>query len=117
METLRKVLRSKIHRAVVTQTDLNYQGSITLPPDLMRAASLSEYEAVQVWNITGGSRFETYAIKGEKKSGGVCVNGAAAKLAKVGDLIIIMTFELLSAKEMKNHKPKIIQLSSNNQPQ
>ena len=89
---LRKFLRSKIHRATVTQADLHYEGSLTLPPDLLLAAGISPFESVHVWNVTRGTRLETYAILGEPGSSDVCINGAAAHLVKPGDIVIIATF-------------------------
>ena len=88
----RKFLRSKIHRATVTQADLHYEGSLTLPPDLLIAAGIAPFEAVQVWNVTRGTRLETYAILGEIGSNDVCINGAAAHLVRPGDIIIVATF-------------------------
>lgn len=91
----RKFLRSKIHRATVTQADLDYEGSLTLPPNLMRAADIQPYEAVQVWNVTRGSRLETYAITGDEGSLDICANGAAAHLIRPGDVIIVATFSFV----------------------
>ncbi len=91
----RKFLRSKIHRATVTQADLDYEGSLTLPPNLMRAAGILPNESVHVWNVTRGSRLETYAIEGLEGSLDVCANGAAAHLIRPGDIIIVATFTYL----------------------
>ena len=88
----RKVLRSKIHRATVTHADLDYEGSVTIPPELLTASNIAEYEAVSVWNVTRGTRFETYAITGLPNSTDVCVNGAAAHLVEPGDTVIIACF-------------------------
>jgi aspartate 1-decarboxylase len=88
----RKMLKSKIHRACVTHADLEYEGSITISPELLKAADILPYEAVNVWNVTTGTRFETYAITGEKRSTDICVNGAAAHLVNPGDLVIIASF-------------------------
>ncbi len=88
----RKFLRSKIHRATVTQADLDYEGSLTLPPNLMRAADIQAFEAVNVWNITRGTRLETYAIEGDEGSLSICANGAAAHLIRPGDVVIVATF-------------------------
>ena len=93
----RKFLRSKIHRATVTQADLDYEGSLTLPPDLMRAADIAAYEAVHVWNVTRGTRLETYAIEGVEGGREICVNGAAAHLIRPGDVVIVATFSFLVA--------------------
>src|SRR5512135_2670484 len=92
MEVQRKMLRAKIHRAIVTDANLDYEGSLTLPPELLNATDIREYEAISIWNVTRGTRFETYAIAGEKASGQICVNGAAAHLAGPGDRIIIASF-------------------------
>lgn len=92
---LRKFLRSKIHRATVTQADLHYEGSLTLPPELLDAAKIAPYESVHVWNVTRGTRLETYAILGEPGSTNVCINGAAAHLVSPGDIVIIATFGFL----------------------
>ena len=86
------MLKSKIHRATVTEADLDYEGSITISPELLKAANILPYEAVNVWNVTAGTRFETYAITGEPGSTDLCVNGAAAHLVTPGDLVIIATF-------------------------
>lgn len=104
----RKILRSKIHRATVTQADLHYEGSITVPPELLEAADIAEYEAVSVWNVTRGTRFETYAMSGKQEARDICVNGAAAHLAKPGDLIIIACFGLFETKELHDYQPKLI---------
>lgn len=113
----RKFLRSKIHRATVTQADLDYEGSLTLPPDLMRAADIQAYEAVQVWNVTRGSRLETYAITGEEGSLNICANGAAAHLIRPGDVIIVATFSFLvdAQENTSSVEPKVVFVDSNNQ--
>jgi aspartate 1-decarboxylase len=113
----RKFLRSKIHRATVTQADLHYEGSLTLPPDLLLAANIAPFEAVQVWNVTRGTRLETYAILGEKGSNDVCINGAAAHLVRPGDVIIIATFGFLqeSGSELHVPEPKVVFVDANNQ--
>jgi aspartate 1-decarboxylase len=112
----RKFLRSKIHRATVTQADLDYEGSLTLPPDLMRAAGIAPYEAVLVWNITRGSRLETYAIQGVEGERLICANGAAAHLIRPGDLIIVATYcylpEPLASEEA--HLPKVVFVDQDN---
>jgi len=109
---LRKVLRAKIHQAKVTRTDLNYEGSLTLDHELLEAADMAPFEQVQVYNISNGHRFETYLIKGERGSGEVCLNGAAAHLAKPDDLIIIASYALLEEAESIN--PKIVILDEEN---
>lgn len=109
-----QVLKSKIHRVKVTQAELNYVGSITIDENLMNAANLIENELVQVLNINNGERFETYVIKGEKDSGTICLNGPAARLAQIGDLIIIISYAAMDFEEAKKYKPFIIFPDSNN---
>src|SRR5512145_3049338 len=104
----RSIFKSKIHRATVTQADLDYEGSVTIDEDLMDAAGFWNYEAVQIWNITRGTRIQTYAIKGERGSGVICINGAAAHLNKPGDLVIIATFAELEESEARAHEPTIV---------
>lgn len=111
----RRLLHAKIHRAVVTDANLNYTGSIELPEDLMEAADILEYEQVQVVNINNGTRFETYVIKGGYGSRNICLNGAAARLGMVGDRIIIMSYVDLEATELAAHRPRIIVLNENNE--
>lgn len=112
----RKFLRSKIHRATVTQADLDYEGSLTLPPNLMRAADILPHESVHVWNVTQGTRLETYAIEGEEGSGDVCANGAAAHLISPGDLIIIATFSFaVDAATERPVQPRVVFVDDNNQ--
>jgi aspartate 1-decarboxylase len=96
---MRSFFRAKIHRATVTQADLNYEGSISIDRDLMDAADIAEFEEVHLWNVTRGTRLATYAIEGERGSGVICVNGAAAHLVNVGDMIIIATFHLVERAE------------------
>lgn len=100
------MLKSKIHRATVTQADVHYQGSLTLDTHLLHAADIVPYEEVHVWNVTRGTRFRTYAMTGEIGSGVVCANGAAALLVSPGDLIIIATFTMLDDAELDDFKPK-----------
>lgn len=111
--TYRKMLKSKIHRARITQADLHYEGSITIPPSLLKAANIFPNEAVNVWNITSGTRFETYAITGEN-SKDICVNGAAAHLVAVGDLIIIATFSQVAEEHCALWKPTVVFVDENN---
>jgi len=113
---LRKFLRSKIHRATVTQADLHYEGSLTIPPDLMLAAGIAPFESVHVWDVTRGTRLETYAILGEQGSTDVCINGAAAHLVRPGDVIIIATFGLISESqnELRVPEPKVVFVDANN---
>jgi aspartate 1-decarboxylase len=108
------LLKSKLHRATVTQTELDYVGSITIDQNLMEAAGLLEYEKVLVVDINNGGRFETYCLQGEAGSGMVCINGAAARLANKGDKVIIMAFCQLSPNKAKAHRPKILFLDDKN---
>jgi aspartate 1-decarboxylase len=103
-----EVLKSKIHRVRVTQANLNYVGSITIDEDLMDAANMIEGEKVQILDINNGERFETYIIKGERGSGCICLNGAAARKVAVDDLVIIVSYALLDFEEAKSFKPWII---------
>ncbi len=113
---LRKFLLSKIHRATVTQADLDYEGSLTLPPDLMLAAGIAPFESVHVWNVTRGTRLETYAILGEEGSGDVCINGAAAHLVRPGDTIIVATFGFVQEQsaEVRVPEPKVVFVDGEN---
>jgi aspartate 1-decarboxylase len=108
------LLKSKIHRATVTQADLNYVGSITIDSDLLRESGIQEYEKVEIADITNGNRLETYAIAGEAGSGIICLNGAAAKLVNPGDKIIIMAYANMTPEEAKSHKPTVIFVDDNN---
>jgi len=103
-----EVLKSKIHRVTVTEANLNYIGSITIDEDLMDAANLIEFEKVHVLNNNNGERFETYVIKGERGSGVICLNGAAARRVQHGDIIIIVSYVQMDFKEAKSFKPTII---------
>lgn len=102
------MLKGKIHRAVVKQADLNYMGSITIDSELLEASGILEYEMVQIVDVENGNRFETYTIAGEKGSGMICLNGAAARQVAVGDHIIIMAYAQLSEQEAKEHKPYVV---------
>lgn len=104
----RKMLKSKIHRACVTEADLDYEGSITISPELLQAANILQHEAVNVWNVTAGTRFETYAIKGKPGSTDICVNGAAAHLVTPGDLIIIATFSHVLEEDCDHVDPTVV---------
>ena len=108
------LLKSKIHRATVTQADLDYVGSITIDSDLLRESGIQEYEKVEIADITNGNRLETYAIAGETGSGIICLNGAAAKLVNPGDKIIIMAYANMTPEEAKSHKPTVIFVDDNN---
>lgn len=103
-----EVVKSKIHRVTVTEADLNYIGSITIDEDLMEAANIIENERVHIYNINNGERFETYVIKGERGSGTLCLNGAAARLVQKGDLVIIVSYATMDFEEAKNWKPTVI---------
>jgi aspartate 1-decarboxylase len=102
------MLKSKLHRATVTHADLNYEGSLTMDRSLLEAADILEWEEVHVWNVTRGTRFRTYAMEGEAGSGVVCSNGAAAHLAKVGDIIIVATYTQLDDDTARWHRPRIV---------
>jgi len=110
----RIMLKSKIHRATVTQTDLDYEGSLTVDEELMEEADMLPFEQIQVYNITNGKRFETYLIKGERGSGVIGVNGAAAHRAAVGDKIIIVTFAFMEEEAIDYFIPKVVVLDENN---
>ena len=109
-----EVLKSKIHRARVTQAELNYVGSITIDEDLIEAADIIPNEKVQVVNNNNGARFETYVIKGERGSGTVCLNGSCARLAQVGDILIIMSYAHMAKEEAKSYKPLLVFPDDNN---
>lgn len=102
------ILKSKIHRATITESDLNYIGSITIDENLMEAANIIEYEKVTVVNNNNGARFETYVIRGERGSGTICINGAAARLVEKGDIVIIMAYTTMEMEEAKTFKPAVI---------
>lgn len=108
------MLKGKIHRARVTEANLNYVGSITIDKSLMKAAGILPGEKVQIVNNNNGARFETYVIEGEENSGVICLNGAAARLVQVGDIIIIITYCLLEANEAEVFSPKIVFVDENN---
>ena len=109
-----EMLKSKIHRATVKQAELDYVGSITIDEDLLDAAGILEYEKVQIADVDNGNRFETYAIAGERGSGMICLNGAAARCVQVGDKIILMAYCDLDTEEVKNHKPKVVFVNEKN---
>lgn len=110
------VLKSKLHRARVTDANVDYEGSLTISQDLMAAANILPYERVLVGNMANGERFETYVIKGSRDGGEICLNGATAHLGKPGDVLTIMIFTWLSPEEAKSHKPKRVNLDQNNKP-
>jgi aspartate 1-decarboxylase len=108
------MLKSKIHRATVTGADLHYEGSVTIDWELMEAADIIPYEAVAVWNVTNGSRLETYAIEGEPGSGVICLNGAAARLVAPKDLVIIASFVNMPEAEAQQYEPKLVFVDGQN---
>lgn len=110
----RKLLKSKIHRATVTKSDLNYEGSIAVDSALLEAADIQPYEAVHVWNVTNGSRLQTYALPVDRGGGEICLNGAAARLAQAGDLVIIASFAWLNEQETASAKPKLVFVNGEN---
>jgi aspartate 1-decarboxylase len=109
-----EILKSKIHRAIITEADLNYIGSLTLDEDLMDAANLLENEKVQVVNVNNGERLDTYVIKGKRSSGIVCLNGPAARKGMVGDVVIIISYATMSEDDAKKFKPTVVLISGNN---
>ena len=109
-----ELLKGKIHRATVLQAELDYVGSITVDEALLEASGILEYEKVQIVDVNNGSRFETYTICGERGSGMICLNGAAARCVSVGDKIIIMAYADLTEEEAENHKPKVVFVDEEN---
>ena len=110
----RIMLRAKIHRATVTQCDLNYEGSCGIDLDLLEAADICEFEKIELYNINNGERFSTYAIVGKRGSGEISLNGAAARLAQLGDLLIICTYAPMSDAEVAEYQPKIVFVNDKN---
>ncbi len=110
----RTMLKSKVHRATVTGSDLHYVGSITLDPDLLEAADILEHEQVHVLDVDNGARFETYAIAGERGSGEVCVNGAAARLVHHGDTVIVVSYAEYAAEELARYEPLVVHVNRDN---
>ena len=110
----RIMLRAKIHRATVTQCDLNYEGSCGIDQDLHEAADIREFEKIELYNINNGERFSTYAIVGKRGSGEISLNGAAARLAQLGDLLIICTYAPMSDAEVSEYQPKIVFVNDKN---
>lgn len=111
----RMMLKSKIHRATVTDASLHYEGSVTIDSLLMQATDIVEWEQVDVYDITNGNRLTTYAISGEPGSGVICLNGAAARLINIGDLVIICSYAEFSEEERLSHVPKIVMVNDKNQ--
>ncbi|MBB3127700.1 aspartate 1-decarboxylase [Paenibacillus rhizosphaerae] len=112
----RTMMKSKIHRAIVTEANLNYVGSITIDEDLMEAADLLENEKVQVVDNNNGARLETYVIPGPRGSGVICLNGAAARMVQPGDTVIIISYAVMSDEEIKSHKPTVVFVNESNKP-
>lgn len=110
----RKMLKSKIHRAMMTGADLHYEGSITIDQDLLEAADIIPYEAVCIWDVDNGNRFETYAIAGERGSGVICINGAAARMVAPKDLVIIASFVNMPNAQALVHEPKLVFVDDKN---
>ncbi|CCO08678.1 aspartate 1-decarboxylase [Desulforamulus hydrothermalis] len=108
------MFKSKIHRATVTEANLNYMGSITIDKDLMEAAGILPHEKVQVVNNNNGARLETYVIEGEPGSGVICLNGAAARQAQPGDTVIIIAYTMLDEREARTFKPRVVMVDENN---
>lgn len=111
---LRTILKSKIHRAHVTEANLDYEGSISIDETLMKKADLLAGEKVEVFNMNNGARFETYAIKGKKNSGAICLNGPAAHLGSVGDIVIIVSYAAIEDKKARLLKPKVVFVDARN---
>jgi len=111
---MRIMLKSKIHRAHVTDANIDYEGSITIDRKLMQAADILPYEQVQVLNVNNGARFATYAIEGEEGSGEICLNGAAARLVVNGDIVIILSYYHVADDEAGNFRPKMVYVDANN---
>ncbi len=112
---MRMMLKSKIHRATVTDANINYEGSITIDSKLMKAADILPYEQVHVLNVNNGARFTTYVIEGREGSGEICLNGAAARLGVKGDLIIILTYDNIPEEQLKNYKPRVVHVNEKNE--
>ena len=112
---MRTMMKSKIHRATVTDANINYEGSITIDKKLLREADILPYEQVHVLNINNGARFTTYAIEGEEGKGEICLNGAAARMAVKGDLVIIITYTQVPEDKLANYQPKIVHVNAKNE--
>ncbi|MCC7440489.1 MAG: aspartate 1-decarboxylase [Bdellovibrionales bacterium] len=110
----RTMMKSKLHRATVTEANLEYEGSITIDKDLLKTADIWPHERVEVYNITNGNRFATYAIEGPSGSGVICINGAAAHLARPGDKVIICSYVTLEEREIQNYEPRVVLLGEGN---
>lgn len=113
---MRTMLRGKIHRATVTGADLHYEGSVTIDVDLLEQADIIPYQQVDIWNVTNGERFTTYALAGQRGSGVVCINGAAAHKASKGDLVIIASFSQMTEEEARAWTPRCVFVDARNRP-
>jgi aspartate 1-decarboxylase len=111
---LRSMLKSKIHRATVTEAQVDYEGSLTVDTSLLEAADILQYEEIHVWNVTRGTRFRTYAIQGEPGSGVICANGGAAHHARPGDLIIVASYTPMEDAAARTHKPRVVHVDGKN---
>ena len=111
---LRTLLNGKIHRATVTEADLNYVGSVTIDQDILDAANIAVHEKVQIVNNNNGARFETYTIAGQRGSGVICLNGAAARMVQTGDVVIIMSYVQVSNDELTQHRPNVVIMGEHN---
>ena len=111
---LRTMLKSKIHRATITDSDLHYVGSITVDADLLDAADIREFEQVCVVDVDNGARFETYTIAGERGSGAICVNGAAARLVHTGDTVIVISYATYDVEELDHYRPRVVHVDADN---
>ena len=112
----RMMLMGKVHRATVTDANLNYEGSLTLDPDLMEAAGMLPYEQVQVLDVDNGARLTTYLIEGERSTGQVCINGAAARLVSPGDKVIVVAYAEMEDEEARSHTPRVVLVDGANRP-
>jgi aspartate 1-decarboxylase len=110
----RSMFKSKIHRATVTHADVDYEGSVSIDKDLLEAADILPHEEVHVWNVTRGTRLATYALEAERRSGVICINGAAAHLCRPGDLVIIATFAQIAEAEVSAHRPRVVLVDEHN---
>ncbi len=111
----RTLLKSKIHRATVTDADLHYEGSVSIDVNLLEAANILPHEHVHIWDVTNGNRFETYALAAPRGSATICINGAAAHLAKKGDIVIITSFVALTEEQIQSHEPNVVLVDEHNQ--
>ncbi len=111
-----RIFKSKIHRATVTHADLDYEGSVTIDEGLMEKANILPHEEVHIWNVTRGTRLSTYALKGPRGSGAICINGAAAHLNEPGDLVILATYAEMTPEEAREHEPTVVRVDGKNRP-